>query len=407
MSQNHMNKHYTSVRSANSYSFRHMARPAQTAQTRKPVVNANTILEGIRKDVTARPDSLRAARDRRDRVLEAVRNYPGVLRTYPAGSLATRFTNDPVSDADSGVVMDRRKLPELGPDGQGELPGDLVDFIGVHIRPLLARRYRSIRVERMKRGLLIRFNIPLSSGEDPSVDLVVALNRVEDDALWIPNLDKNSWDPSHPEKHVELFTSGSDKLRQTRRHVVRVAKAQVQQFSEPHICSFNIAALAWECIEHHERLDLALHRFYRYAAIELSKHLTQDPAGVSAPVKVDDRQSAIKRLRCTADGLQRAIYAGDDEHRARAALAAEGVFWKLLSSKKQRHDNRVITTVRDNAPVSVTPGGMLTANASSLHSVRVKSTRAYGSIGAVTHSDGRESRTSRMTPARRSGGHFG
>ena len=155
----------------------------------------------------------------------------------------------------------------------------------------------------MKRGLLVRFNEPLSSGEDSTVDLVVALNRVEALGLWIPNLDRNRWDPSHPERHVELFTSGWPELRQTRQHVVRVAKAHAKQFSEPAVCSFNIAALAWECIELAEPLDRALQRFFDYAATSLAQHLTADPAGVSAPIKVADRNRAVRRFRTVADAL--------------------------------------------------------------------------------------------------------
>ena len=376
------------------------------SQTRNVQVNANTILERIRRDVAARPESAREGRHRRDRVLKAARGYLGTLRTYPAGSLATRFANDPVSDADSGVVMDRRKLPELGPDGQGKLPAELVDSIGGYIRPLLARQYPSVSVERMKRGLLICFSKPLQSGEDPSVDLVVALNRAEDDALWIPNSEKNRWDPSHPEKHVELFTSGSEKLRQTRRHVVRVAKAQVQQFDDPHICSFNIAALAWECIKSYERLDRALHRFYNYAAAQLSRHLTPDPANVSEPIKVDDRELAVKRLRRTADGLRRAIETGNDPRKAQAELAAEGVFWKLIPFTKDRQSSRVVEAVRENAPVSVMTNGTLITGTPSRHAVPVKSTRAYGHSEVIVHSEGYESDAGYMTPARRSSGSF-
>ena len=42
----------------------------------------------------------------------------------------------------------------------------------------------------MKRGLLIEFHEPLADGDqDPTVDLVIALNRKVDDALWIPCID--------------------------------------------------------------------------------------------------------------------------------------------------------------------------------------------------------------------------
>ena len=339
---------------------------------------AHLILDQIRQRVAARGGSLLEARTRRDRVRDAAASYPGSLRTYQAGSLATRFTNHPVSDADAGVVMDRRTLPDLGPDGKGKLPAELVNAIRLHIRPQLARLYPEVRVERMKRGLLVRFNRPLASGEDPTVDLVVALNRVLDDALWIPNLDRNRWDPSHPEKHVELFTAGPDGLRRTRRHVVRLAKVQVQQFDEPHLCSFNIAALAWQCIQAAERIDLALWRFFDYAATELAKHLTRDPAGVSGPIRIDDRRLTVNRLQRTAHGLRLAIDARDDEDKVRAALAARGVFWKHVSPPKGSRTHDVVEAVCRGSGLAVTSGGVLVAGTAPRRSTPVKPTRAYG-----------------------------
>lgn len=342
-------------------------------------MSAHMIVDQILQKVAARDESLQEARQRRDRVRQAAASFPGALRTHLAGSLATHFTNHPVSDADAGLVMDRRTRPELGPDGKGELPSELVNEIRLHIRPRLARLYPNVRVERMKRGLLVRFNRPLRSGEDPTVDLVVALNRAEDDALWIPNLDSNRWDPSHPEKHVELFTAGAEGQRRTRRHVVRLAKAQLQQFDKPHLCSFNLAALAWECIQSTERIDLALWRFFNYAATELAKHLTKDPAGVSAPIRVDDRRLAVDRLQRTAHGLRLAIDAGDDDDKARVALSAQGVFWKLVPPPP--HGNRmnnVVEAVRTGTGVSVTSAGLLVTGTRTSPAAPIKATRAYG-----------------------------
>ena len=287
-------------------------------------------LEELRKKIAADPRSLREASGRLGAVLDAASKHPDALRTYRSGSLASRFTNRPVDDADGGLVIDRRKHPALGPDGDGELPRALVNSVHDLIRPLLVDQYPRVRIEKMKRGLLVRFNEPLPSGEDPTVDLVVALNRVDAPGLWIPNLDRNRWDLSDPERHVELFTSGWPELRHTRQHVVRVAKAHAKQFSEPAVCSFNIAALAWECIEIVEPLDRALRRFFDYAATSLAQRLTKDPEGVSAPIKVADRNRAVQRFRMVADALDLAIEAGDDDAKVYEILSATGVFWKLI-----------------------------------------------------------------------------
>lgn len=346
-------------------------------------MNALTLLDTIRRDIAADPSPLSVARDRLAAVCAAAEAHPDALRTYQSGSLASRFTNHPVSDADGGLVIDRRKHPSLGPDGAGELPRRLVDEVHRLIRPQLVRQYPCVRIESMKRGLLVRFNQPLPSGEDPTVDLVVALNRVDAPGLWIPNLDRNRWDPSHPERHVELFTAGWPALRQTRQHVVRVAKAQAKQFSNPAVCSFNIAALAWECIEVAEPLDRALWRFYSHAASSMAQHLTKDPAGVSAPIKVSDRNLAVTRFRRVADAIALAIDAGDDSAKVHDVLSAFGVFWKLIQASLSPEAAAVHQAVSDNGSLSITKSGTLVAG-STVGSTPVKPARSYGGRRVLT-----------------------
>lgn len=285
---------------------------------------ALNIIDDIRQKIAAHDDALAEARARRDAVFDAAATFPGTLRTSVTGSLATGFINHPVDDGDGVVVLDRRSYPSLGPDGDGELPHSTVEGIQNHIRPILRDTYPEVTMRKMKRGILVKFEGPLDDEQDPTVDLVVALNRREDDALWIPNLDQDRWDPSHPERHVELFTAGSMSLRRTRARVVRLAKAQVKQFWTPTLSSFNVAALAWEVLEESESLELALQRFFAYAAREIAIHRTDDPAGVSGRIKLPEglqRRTIVNRLERAADWLERAIEAGDDEDKVLAALA--------------------------------------------------------------------------------------
>lgn len=339
-------------------------------------MSARKQLDRILKEIAADAEARSVAATRRESVLDAASGFPGVLRSFRSGSMATDFVNAPVEDADGGVVMDRRQHPELGPEGAGELPSVLVKDIGRFVEPALRQMYPNVCIEIMKRGLLIQFNDPLPSGEDPTVDMVVALNRRQDDALWIPNLDQNRWDPSHPEKHVELFTAGWDSLRQTRRDVTRLAKAQVKQFDVPAVCSFNIAVLAWECIELDEPIDIALHRFFDYGAIELDKHLTNDPAGVSPPIKVADREQAVNRFRYTAEAIETAIDAGPDEEKVAEIFAGLGVFWKLVKapSKSSAAIHQAIAT---GGALSITRSGSLRVGASP-NTTPIKPTRSYG-----------------------------
>lgn len=341
-------------------------------------MTASDELNQLRKDIAADAGTLREASDRLGNVLGAASSFPEALRVYRSGSTATRFTNDPVDDADGGVVMDRRAYRSLGPDGDGELPAPQVEDLRKWIRPTLKEIYPDVSVRLMKRGLLIECNEPLASGEDPSVDLVLALNRAEDNALWIPDLDRNRWDPGHPERHVELFTAGGDSLRATRRHVVRVAKAQVKQFVEPAVCSFNIAVLAWECFEAGEDIAAALHRFFDYAARELSIHQTKDPAGVSPAIKVPNRNVAVKRFRKVADSIELAIDAGDDDEKVQEILCDFGVFWKLIDPPAGTSANSIANGIATGRSLAIGTSGLLTTTPSGA-STSLKSTRSYGS----------------------------
>ena len=85
-----------------------------------------------------------------------------------------------------------------------------------------------------------------------------------------------------------------------------------------------------------EPLDRALRRFFDYAATSLAQHLTVDPAGVSGPIGVADRDRAVRRFRRVADALDLAIEAGDDDDKVYEILAAKGVFWKLIGPPASR-----------------------------------------------------------------------
>ena len=316
-------------------------------------MEATRLIEQLRQGIAADDTALAEARRRRDAVLGAALTFPGALRTFRSGSLATGFVNRPVADADCGLVLDRRRYPELGPDGDGVLPGAVVERIQNHIRPSLRERYPQSSIWKMKRGLLIKFNAPLDAEQDPTVDVVISLNRQKDEALWIPNLDEDRWDPSHPKKHVELFTSGPPNLRRTRAQVARLAKAQVKQFEEPTLSSFNVVALAWESVHKSEPLVLALFGLFEHAASELPERLTQDPAEVSGPIALPDNldpDGIASRLHRAREGLKAAIDAGGDEEKARSALA--GVYPGYLENPNaQKERGELASQLRKQAPV--------------------------------------------------------
>jgi hypothetical protein len=249
----------------------------------------------------------------------------GALRWFRSGSVAHAMVNKPVSDADSGLVLDRRAYPTLGPDGENEVPDEIIDELQELVGLKVREKYPHPVVKKSRRGLLVEFNEPVTTEEDPSVDLIVTLTAKNADGLWIPDRDNDRWTPSHPEKHTELFTSGTRELRALRARVARMGKAWNSHWDEGNraLSSFNIAALAWEYVEDSSlALDQALAGWFRYAHDELDKAKTEDPAGVSDPIRLPLAKSeVVRRLGAAADDLDEALANEDDEDKVLEALS--------------------------------------------------------------------------------------
>jgi len=226
-------------------------------------------------------------------------------------------------DADSGVVLDRRRYPMLGPDSEAqEGPGAIVEAMCDHLTSRARTRYPRVTLKITKRAVFVEIHEPLPGGEDPTVDLVVGLERRGAPGLWIPNTEAEPerWDPSHPEKHTELFTAEPKQLRVVRAHAVRLGKAENKRTVVPPLCSFNVETFGWMFVESGMDDAEALLALWENGARDLQQRLTPDPAGVSAPIKVADREEAIRRLQYAARQLASALDHDDDEGRVRDAL---------------------------------------------------------------------------------------
>ncbi|MDQ3668905.1 MAG: hypothetical protein M3377_01265 [Actinomycetota bacterium] len=295
-----------------------------TARAEEPD-HANDLLEEIRQEISASDDDLSEARTRRDLVLEAARSFDGALRTFKSGSVAHGNVNNPVSDADGGLVLDRRIHVTLGPDSAtGDGPQEIVDEVRDHVMTIVRETYPDARSRLIKRAILIRFNEPTAEGVDPSVDLVVALTRKDAQGLWIPNRDKDAWDASHPEEHTRLLTADGKSLRVHRARVIRLAKAAIKHDSTPALISFNVEALALTHITKVTTLAESLQLFFDKSSTSIKARLTDDPAGVSGKIKLPDgmtRERSAKRLRHFADKVQEALDHSDDRAAVESALA--------------------------------------------------------------------------------------
>lgn len=293
--------------------------------------HTNELLDGVRAQIAPSDDTLTAARRRRDDTLKAARTSEGALRTYKSGSIGHGTANDD-TDADCGLVLDRRAHPTLGPDGGGEGPSDVMESVRKLVRDELLPAYPNLKTRISKRAITASFHEPLFSGDDapdPSVDLIVALTRKDAEGLWIPNRDTDSWDASHPERHTELLTDPPADVRRMRARTVRLAKAWNRQYSEPGLSSFNIEALALECTTEAVSIGEALTTWFEYAASEIEDADTEDPAGVSPPIRLqEDRETVVSRLQTAAGHMRTALDNDDDEEIVTEELAA--VFWKYI-----------------------------------------------------------------------------
>lgn len=339
------------------------------------------ILDDIRQQLAPDDLVLKEARDRRDAVKSAASSFPGVLRRYNSGSLAHGTANCPIHqrdkglDADCGVVLDRRTYYDLGPDSPTQAgPDGIIAAMVTHLTARVVEEYPKAKLTVTKRAIFVEVNQPLSTGEDPTVDFIVGLERRRV-GLWIPNTEKNRWDPSHPEKHTELLTADPKSLRVTRARAIRLAKAENKR-STPPLCSFNVEALAWMFVETGHREPQALLALWRGGARDLATRSTPDPAGVSAPIKVTDRDYAVARLSFAADRLQAALDNDDDELMVRSSLQQ---LWPdfVASTAAGTSKARAAACLKSRQPLRVnSTGGLAITGGTAL-----KSPRSFGSGG--------------------------
>lgn len=332
-----------------------------------------SILDDVQRQIAPSDETLDAVRNRRDEVLGIIAPYPGALRTYASGSIAHRTANDD-TDADGGMVLDRRCYPELGPDGDGEGPADIVEDVRAYLRDALKEAHPNIAFRLSKRAIRVTYKEPLADGTDPTVDLIVALTR-KDGALWIPNLERPGWDPSHPEYHTQLMTAEPATLRRTRAKIVRLAKAWNKQYAQPSLSAFNLTALALGSITGGMGVASGLAELFSYAAKDLRQRLTPDPAGVSPPIKLLlDRNVVVSRLEQASQHMEEALGHDDNETIVREALSK--VYWKYVQPPAASTSKVAFANIlrRGNAGVGISRGLVI----GTTNTVPLKTTRAFG-----------------------------
>jgi hypothetical protein len=315
------------------------------------------LLDDVRHRIAAHDLVLGESRTRLQLVRDAAISFPGALHTYGSGSLAQHTVNHPVTDGDGGLVLDRRHCSELGPDGLGETPTEVTEKLCELLGPAVREVYPKARCGSSKRGPKVWFGQPLQE-QDPTVDLVVALTRRIGSGLWIPNLEKGTWEASDPELHTALLNGGPAALRRTRRRVIRLAKAWNKQFTQPGLSSFNTSAIALASVQPRFGLAEALQRFFADAAASLATgRNTPDPAGVSPPLKLlMPRTTIVRRLRAATDALADALAHDDDPGAVQAGL--HQVLWDYVDAPGGSQLAQAVAALRPRTPVATTSLGL-------------------------------------------------
>ena len=347
-----------------------------------PMGYTEQLLDDVRAQLAPDDAVLKEAKERRELVRSAAESFRGTYGSFVSGSLAHGTANCPIHqrdkglDADCGIKLDRRSHPTLGPDSEEQdEPTPIVDEVREHLRPRIRATYPKATLEITKRAILVRFGAPLPAGEDPTVDLIVGLERRNQPGLWIPNTEAKRWDPSHPEKHTALLTAEPKTLRVVRARAIRLAKAENRRMGKPPLCSFNLSALALMFVEPGMDVSHALLALWADGATDLKRRLTPDPAHVSPPIKVEDRDKAVTRLVHAASCLEEALENDDDEHHVRRVLAE---LWPDFISRDRRETTkaRAAAHLKSGSALSVTAAGLLSTSAGQPH----KSVRSFGGL---------------------------
>lgn len=270
-----------------------------------PSSSLEDLLEDARLRIEVTDPELVEARKRRDAIGAALRaEFPG-SQTYVNGSVAHGDALTPLTDVDLGVIVSGAE-DEYGPGLKGPL--DLMNRAAESIRERLRPMYGdlSVQVQGRKRSVLIRFRDPVAAGlPDFTADVIVAVENLEAAGLFIPRVP--GWDRSHPQKHTALVREANDTSKVCFARAVRLLKHWNRSNGKP-LCSWNIKALALGCLLQPTSMMAGLVRWFDYAADEVIKGETRDPAGVAPrPIKLNSdftRREVVRKLREAADWLR-------------------------------------------------------------------------------------------------------
>ncbi|MPZ67875.1 MAG: hypothetical protein GEU83_21140 [Pseudonocardiaceae bacterium] len=172
--------------------------------------------------------------------------------------------------------------------------------------------------------------------------------------LWIPNTEiAAGWDRAHPVEHTRLVHQAITDTDVVFARLVRLLKHWRDRHSDP-LYSWNIKALALECITTPMPLSRGLQVFFTHAARELDRRLTPDPADVAGPIQPNlPRDQAVTRLRRARDIVTEAL---TEQAAGRHASAQQKLHWLLPDVIEAADANTTLREmVRSTAAATTAP----------------------------------------------------
>lgn len=240
------------------------------------------------------------------RVLSSALSKEFGSRVYVNGSIAHGDALSPLNDVDLGVIL----REPWATNERRHSPSRIMKHTCEVIETLASAHYPGLSADftDQKRAVVVNFGSDTKKQHyEFTADVIVALDNTEDVGVFIPNLQRNTWDRSDPIKHSEIIRQANFATNSSFNAVVRIAKQWNRKVEQP-LSSWNIKALALSCILRPTPLLEGVHSFFRYARDTLSHGLTPDPAGIGPPIGLERQKDEV--LACLDDAckvLDRAI----------------------------------------------------------------------------------------------------
>ncbi|WP_159327212.1 nucleotidyltransferase [Streptomyces tendae] len=259
------------------------------------------LLDEGRRKIQVTDEELAEAKRRRRLLAASVRRAFAGSTAYFNGSVAHGDANTPLTDVDLGVVLTKKDAEPYGPGKKSALT--LMEIARDAIHEDIGDEFPklTIEVEGRRRAILVRFGDPVTPGQaDFTADVMTAIPHPSGRGLYIPNTKiAAQWDRADPITHTRMVLQAIEDTKVVFARTVRLLKHWNGTHSKP-MCSWNLKALCLNCLDEPMPLINALQVFFTYAADEIDKRPTPDPAGVAGPIPLNMPRADVYKRLCTA-----------------------------------------------------------------------------------------------------------